>query len=614
MQSERGAMAKKRAPWAGKSPKEKPKPAREGRLHAARAPRQPAPAKPGVLSAQEQSLLDKSSSAIAAYHEEILRQNEELLEAQNALEQSRDRYARLYDEAPVGYMTLDHNGVIEEVNLTSLILLGSTRDSVMRRPLLVFIHEVVRTNCLNFMLSCRATVGPQKRWTELRLRGASGTYTHVQLSAVGVRRPVGRGLVFLTALTDISGRVQMEAERRGTEARIAEEKRQRLAAQAANEAKDRFLAMLSHELRTPLTPALMRLSAIVESGDLAGEYRSELQIVRDDIELEAHLIDDLLDLNRILRGKFEPHLEVLDLREVIRRSLQVCEPIIQGSRMNVVENLPDRALPVCGDAVRLQQVFWNIVRNAVKFTPAGGRIAIDALGRGGEVTVRVTDTGMGIEREVLPRIYNVFEQGSSEVQRRYGGLGLGLAISKAIVEAHHGRIEAESAGRDRGTTFAVTLPLEAAMPVREARGGKLPPRAEQGGEEQRRLRILLVEDHPPTRSAMTKLLTATGYDIHAAATAREAVEAAAHEKFDLVVSDLGLPDRTGYDLMVELHREHGLKGIAVSGFGMEQDQGRSREAGFSAHLTKPITIQTLRAAINKVAAESPEEQPVGAEA
>jgi PAS domain S-box-containing protein len=544
------------------------------------------------------------SSAISAYHEEVLVQNEQLKETQQELENSRDRFARLYDEAPVGYVTLDRNGVVERVNATALNLLGTVRTSMLGRPLLVFVHEDDRSAFLNFLLFCRANAAQKKQWVEVRLRLPEGRFAHVQISSVGVSRDSGNGMVYLAALTDVTGRVLLERERRKAEERVAEATRQRSAAQAASEAKDRFLAMLSHELRTPLTPALLRLSALAGDGALSERAREDVKLILDNVKLEVRLIDDLLDLSRILRGKFEPNLEHLDLREVITKSLQFCEPDIGARTVILTPKLFADPLPVYGDRVRLQQVFWNVLRNAVKFTPEGGRIVCDGDGSNGSIVVSVADSGIGIEPEAMARIFSVFEQGGNETTRRFGGLGLGLAISRAVLIAHQGTIEAYSAGRGEGSTFTISLPSDTAPPELETAA----PPITQAAPPKKPLRILLVEDHNETRNAMARLLRKLGYELAAAPNATEAAEMAAQGHFDVVISDLGLPDRDGYDLMRELSGRHQLKGIALSGYGMEQDLARSKESGFAMHMVKPVTIEALAHAIDELS-----EHPAGAD-
>jgi CheY-like chemotaxis protein len=255
-----------------------------------------------------------------------------------------------------------------------------------------------------------------------------------------------------------------------------------------------------------------------------------------------------------------------------------------------------------GDPARLQQVFWNLIKNSVKFTPEGGRIVVETLNPTPEqIEIRITDTGIGIEPEKIGKIFNAFEQGQSSITRRFGGLGLGLAISKAMVDAHGGKIRVESPGKDNGSTFALTLKTVLA-PAAVANGAKAPPpaEAEKKPGESRPRRVLVVDDHYDTCTGMKMMLERRGYDITLAHTADQAVEKARTQDFDLFISDIGLPDRSGYELMRELQTIKGLRGIALSGFGMEHDVSKARAAGFSEHLTKPINFERLEEAIKNL--------------
>lgn len=395
------------------------------------------------------------------------------------------------------------------------------------------------------------------------------------------------------------------------------------AAQAANEAKDRFLAALSHELRTPLTPVLALVASLQED-ERARPFQRELAAIRRNVELEARLIDDLLDLTRITRGKLELRREVSDLRQVVEHAFEACVADLEAAGLRAVVDLGDGDPRLWADAPRLTQVLWNLLRNAVKFTPAGGTVTVRARqeepanaggigGTGGPrwLAVSVSDTGIGIDPEVLPRIFDAFEQGQPSIPRRFGGLGLGLAISKAIVELHGGHLAAWSEGRGRGTTFTLRLPVSDWLPEREDAGAG--PEREPGGEPapepgDRPRHILLVEDHADTAEAMADLLRALGYEVSVAATVAHGLELAVQAMapapegagaaaIDLVLSDIGLPDGSGLDLMRELGARWGLRGIALSGYGTEDDVRRSREAGFLQHLTKPVTPRTLKVAI-----------------
>jgi two-component system, chemotaxis family, CheB/CheR fusion protein len=252
---------------------------------------------------------------------------------------------------------------------------------------------------------------------------------------------------------------------------------------------------------------------------------------------------------------------------------------------------------VWADSARLQQVYWNLLKNAVKFTPEGGRIEVRTSNpEPGKIQVLVIDPGIGIAAEELPRLFNAFEQGSSTITRTFGGLGLGLAICKALVDQHGGTLTGVSAGRGLGATFAVTLDTVPSSETLEPAG------ASPGSAEPISLRLLLVEDNEPTLEVMTALLELAGHDVKPAPDVRTARRLAESHPFDLVVSDLGLPDGNGFDLMVELRDRYGLKGIAVSGFGMEEDLRRSRASGFLEHLVKPVDVEKLKAALARAAA------------
>jgi signal transduction histidine kinase len=373
-------------------------------------------------------------------------------------------------------------------------------------------------------------------------------------------------------------------------ARVRGEARQ--TAEAANQAKDHFLATLSHELRTPLTPVLAAVSSLERDPRFA-EAGATLSLIRRNIELEARLIDDLLDLTRIVRGKLELRPEATDLRTVLQHAVQICcSDEIESGRLRMVTDLGSEELWIWADGSRLTQVFWNLLKNAVKFTPEGGTVTV-RLRRESDswLAIEVADTGRGIDPEALPRIFNAFEQTDPRITREFGGLGLGLAVSRAIVELHGGKLTAMSEGRGMGATFSVRLP-QVIVPRLEELGPEAAPAPKPGSHKP--LHLLLVEDHADTAEVMAELLRAKGHQVTVARTVSAALAEARDRKgFDVVVSDLGLPDGNGLDLMRELSGRYGLKGIALSGYGMEEDVRRSLEAGFQRHLTKPVLPHLL---------------------
>ncbi|HUE40309.1 MAG TPA: ATP-binding protein [Chthoniobacterales bacterium] len=369
----------------------------------------------------------------------------------------------------------------------------------------------------------------------------------------------------------------------------------------ANAAKDQFLALLSHELRNPLSPVIAMVAQLEASTPRSAKLWKALEVIRRNVELEARLIDDLLDVTRIAKGKLQLTLEIVDAHEILYRAYEICRDDLERKSIEVKFELSASEVYVEGDPARLQQIFWNLIKNSVKFTPAGGRITVSTSNSGpSEIEIRVIDNGIGIESDKIDKIFNAFEQGQTSITRRFGGLGLGLAISKAMVDAHRGKIRVESPGKDRGATFIVELRTVLA-PVDTDNGAddeKTAPEAKRASSRKRRL--LLVDDHVDTCTGMKLMLERRGYDISVAHSAAQAVQKAGSEHFDLLISDIGLPDRTGYELMSELHKSKGLSGIALSGFGMEADVTKARNAGFSEHLTKPINFELLEQAIHRL--------------
>jgi PAS domain S-box-containing protein len=363
------------------------------------------------------------------------------------------------------------------------------------------------------------------------------------------------------------------------------------AAVAANQAKDQFIAVLSHELRTPLTPVLAIVTAMEESKHLPEQWRGDFETIHRNVELEARLIDDLLDVTRISQGKLILRPELLDVHASLQSALEICRSEFQAKHQELALKLEAPRHWVRADPARLGQVFWNLIKNSVKFTQEGGRIEIRTVNEGGRLRITVADNGIGIEATVLPRVFNAFEQGEVSRKRRFGGLGLGLSIAKALVEMHHGTLIAASGGRGRGAVFTVDLEAVAEAPKPAAAPEETKP--EDGASR----RILLVEDHEDTLRILSRLLRQWGYAVTTAGNVKTALDRASEVRFDLLVSDLGLPDGSGLEVARRLRGR--VRGIALSGYGTDEDIRASLEAGFSEHLTKPVSIQTLRAAVKK---------------
>ena len=381
------------------------------------------------------------------------------------------------------------------------------------------------------------------------------------------------------------------AERR----RIEEElQQQKSVVEAANRTKDHFLAMLSHELRTPLTPVISALESLETEPTQTEDTKASLAMIRRNIELETQLIDDLLDFTRIARDKMQLRFAPIDAHQAVSNVVEICRAEARSKKLHVHLNLRAKSYHVTADAAKFQQIIWNLLKNAIKFTPEGGDITISSDNPSETVfTVSVRDTGIGMEPEVMQRIFDPFEQGNRSFEHRFGGLGLGLAISKSLAQAHGGTLTAQSDGSNRGSTFTLSMQ---ALPQGEA--ASVASKAVTDSARQA-LKILLVDDHHDTCAALEKLLARRGHLVAVSHDVRSAMEAAVRNKFDLLISDIALPDGTGMDLMMQLRAIANVPGIAISGFGNNGDIERSLQAGFSEHLIKPIKLDKLEAAIER---------------
>ena len=470
-------------------------------------------------------------------------------------------------------------------------------------------------------------------------------------------------------VSDITDRkraeVALQAAMQTAEASRVSAERAKEIAERASQAKSEFLAVLSHELRTPLTPVLtgvqMLQQDLAAAEDRAGDNNPELcetlAMIRRNVELEVRLIDDLLDLTRLTRGKMPLNRRAVDLNEAVRHVLQICRAEMQEKGVRLSVELAAEPVGVTADPARLQQMLWNLIKNATKFTPAGGRVTVrtrrgrratlrrtpadprtsgvddgpaaaardaftpppvaaadlapkaadyDAAADAGELMAvfEVQDTGIGIAPEVLPRVFTAFEQGGPRVTRTFGGLGLGLAISRALVLAHGGTLTARSDGPGQGATFTLAL---ADRPL--APGEAAPPEPARDAAPARRARVLLVEDHADTARLMARYLERRlKLDVVTANTVEQGVAALADAdgdgSFGLIISDIGLPDGTGVDFLRRVHAllDDPPPAVALSGYGTEQDVRNSHDAGFREHLTKPVDLEQLERAVRQMLA------------
>ena len=534
------------------------------------------------------------------------REDAEKGRATESLRQSEDWLVKTLESIGDGVIATDGRGRVRLMNPIARSLTGWTQEQAVGRPVEEVFHivnEATRQPAENPVTRASAEGIVLGLANHTTLISRDGTETPIDDSAAPIKDRDGRVVGVVMVFRGIAERRRHEVE---VERLLASEREARSEAEHANRAKDHFLAILSHELRTPLNPILLAATAMLERPPAPDELRPALEMIRQNVNLQARLIDDLLDVMRVVRGKMPLQWEVADAHALIGRAVEVCRSEVEGKGIRLETDLAAGHHHVNADMERLQQVLWNLLRNAVKFTPAGGTVTIrtrnegDSNPQGDNLVIEVADTGIGIEPDALSRIFDPFQQGETTITRKYGGLGLGLAIGRGIVEAHGGTLDAESDGTGRGATFRVAL---GSLPEPDvARDGRGHSHAPAPPPDPGRLNILLVEDDPTTLRLLARLLRGMGHEVEPADTLARASEVAEADGFDLIISDVGLPDGTGLELMRAITARRGrVPSIALTGYGMEEDIVRSREAGFSAHLTKPIDFMKLEEMIRQVA-------------
>ena len=503
------------------------------------------------------------------------------------MESARSQYAAIVTSSGDAIVSKTLDGVVTSWNAGAERLFGWSAEEMIGRPIFRIVPAGRQDEENDFLRRLRG--GERIEHFETVRVAKDGRSIPMSVTISPVRDANGVVVGASKIARDITERKQTEGELRAA----------RDAAESANRAKDEFLAALSHELRTPLTPVLMLATEMEQSGVLPENVRSDFAMIRKNVELEARIIDDLLDLTRITHGKLMLSFERVEVHGLITHALTILRGDSEAKQISVALELAATGHHVSADAVRLQQVFWNVVKNAIKFTPHGGRIAIRSWNEPGHSRVAIADNGMGITTEEMPRIFTAFAQGSEAAGPRFGGLGLGLSITALLVREHRGRIWAESAGRDQGATFHLEFPL-ATAPAPDQPATPVTPPAAEGS-----LRILLVEDHEDTRAILQRLMTRWGHKITTAASVAQAVDAIAGGDCDLLLSDVGLPDGSGYDVIAALRKKSDVPAVAMSGYGMEADLARTHAAGFAEHIVKPISSERLRELLARFSAAAP---------
>ena len=504
-----------------------------------------------------------------------------------------NQYRSLFTNNPDPVFVLDRHGRFLEVNSAAECLIGQTQSQLRGQSFVDFCLEEEKAKALTFL--ARGLDGKSVT-TELQGRFRGGAVLVLQVSAAPICHEER-----VTGLFCI-------ARNRTSDKEI--ENRLRNNCRNAEQAKDRFLAVLSHELRTPLMPVLTTVQMLQTQENLSSEMRDSLAMMRRNLELETRLIDDLLDLNRLRHGTLMLYVRNTNVHTKIRHVLGLCQTDLAEKKITLEVHLNATPCEIAADPARIQQILWNMIGNAVKFTPEGGTISIQTSissmpnhPQQHALLVQVTDTGIGMDSQELSRVFSGFERDDHE-GRRFGGAGIGLSISRALTHRHSGHLLAHSEGRGKGSTFTLLLPLRHSS-ILDCHAGKEPP---VSPASRKTTHILLVEDHGDTAKVLARLLRSKGFKVTVSASLNAAIRAAQEHNFHLLISDIGLPDGTGLDVLHFLHQRQHIPAIALSGFGMEDDIRRSREAGFDEHLVKPIDIQQLQQIIDRLLPVTPAQE------
>ena len=433
--------------------------------------------------------------------------------------------------------------------------------------------------------SSRALRGETVSEMEFILRTPAGERRRIRASAHPLRRPDGPIFGAMVTWRDVTEEVHAREE-------IV---KAREGAEEANRLKDQFIAALSHELRTPLQPILGWTEVLRRHGRLDEVTTRAVEAIHRNIRQQVRLVDDLLDLSRILHGKFALRLEAFDLRDQVRTAVEAFDEPAALKRIRLTSSLPPEPLPMWGDGARLQQVTSNLIANALKFTPAGGRVSVRLKAAGGRARLEIEDTGEGIACADLPVIFEAFRQGSQS--RRRGGLGIGLDLVRRLTELHGGTVRVTSEGPGRGACFSIELPLSLPRPAHE--GGDADAHGRLGQRA-----VLIIEDNDDTRDVLRFMLEVEGARVETAAAGEDGVRAASAFRPEVILCDIGLPDIDGMEVARRIRAHQALAGvrlIALTGYGQTEDVRQAAAAGFDAHLTKPINLDQLLALLTSAA-------------
>lgn len=518
------------------------------------------------------------------------------------LAESEARARRLQDSGVIGVVFWTRDGQVVDANDAFLSMVGYSRQELV-------------SGQLNWaeMTPPEFAHLDERAFAEMEASGICTPFEKVYIAKDGRRIPILVGNAFWEGRTDsgvawildVSARRKAEAER---DSLLEREREARAQAEQANRSKDEFLAMVSHELRTPLN-AMLGWARMLSSGtlDKARQQRG-LEVIERNAIAQAQLIEDLLDVSRIVHGKLKLEVSRIDFRQVVEAAIDAVRPTIDSKNIRLEAVIAPTLGPISGDARRLQQVVWNLLANAAKFTPKGGLIGIDLRGVGARVQLSVSDNGRGIAPTALPFVFERFRQADASITRAYGGLGLGLSIAKHLAELHGGTIAAESAGEGMGARFTLTLRRvvpDARGPIARELGTKGPapslPATHEMPTELAGLRVLIVDDEPDARELASTILSQGGATVVAATSASHALSMLDEQSVDVMLSDIGMPELDGYELIRRVRQLPTpaalIPAAALTAFTRIEDRHRAMAAGFQLHISKPIEPAELTAAV-----------------
>jgi PAS domain S-box-containing protein len=553
----------------------------------------------------------------ASLHERLRRAEAELSRQQEALRLSEARFRTAANAAPVMLWTADDQNRGTWYNDAWLAFRGRPLEQELGFGWAEGVHP---DDLERSVAHCQACFAARRPFTmEFRLRRADGAYRWVLDTGAPLFGPGGEFTGYIGSCLDIDdrkaaedararllaleqeARTRAEADRARFEALAAREEEARRRAEEAGRAKDEFLSTLSHELRTPLN-AILGWASLAAAGGLDEAQRARaFETIERNARVQVRLIEDMLDLSRIAQGKFVLAVGPVELVRVVEAALDAVRPAADAKGVRVQPVLDSHAT-IVGDADRLQQIVWNLASNAIKFTPKGGRVQVRLRRDRSYVEVTVADSGQGIAPDFLPHVFEPFRQADGGITRRHGGLGLGLSIVRSLVELHGGTVSAHSDGPDQGATFVVRLPL---APLRADRASPVPEGAEGAPRasfacppELKGLRVLVVDDEPDTRALLAFVLGQCEAAVTAASGAAEALALLEGGEFDVIVSDVGMPDEDGYAFLRQVRalpdeRARRLPALALTAYARSEDRTQALRAGFDMHLAKPIEPQEL---------------------